>query len=163
MAESLGPSIQTITDGRLTLKKAHLEYLGDPANIDISYGPAKSIILHNPDRRLALVEEILGGPDFGLDKDQNQIELRLDSVAQTVPVDEQGRIRVPEVHLKFAGLTDKSCKVTLLPRRRNGWLEVWAEQKFDDFVADPSDQWLDALNRQILRRREERGQADSQG
>ena len=158
MADAPGPSLQNVTDGRLTLKQPHRDYLGQPTSVDISMGPGNSILIHNRDRRRQLIAEIIGGTQGGpLDSDQNQVELRLDSMCQTCPVDEQGRVRLPEVLLELAGLTDKSSKAYIIPRSNNGWLEVWPQSEFKEFFRHPVDEWMEALNRLIQRRREERG------
>ncbi len=159
MAGTIGASIQTLTDGRLTLKQAHLEYLELPADdlsIDITYGPDKCILIHNPARREQLVEEILGKVSIIPDEEEGEVELRLDSVAQTVPVDDQGRLRVPEVFLKFGGMTEKSCRVCLLPRRKSGWLEIRTESNYDAYVANPEDRWMRTLGRVLRNARGER-------
>lgn len=156
MPEAIGPTIQTVTDGRLTLKKSHLEYLGNPASVDVTFGPGRSILIHESSRRKQMVETLLGTDEGPLDSDQSQVEFRLDSMAESVPVDDQGRMRLPAMHLDRAMLTEKGCKAYLVPRRRNGWLEVWNQQEFSRVVDDPTDNWLDSLNKVILRCRGER-------
>jgi DNA-binding transcriptional regulator/RsmH inhibitor MraZ len=159
MADAQGVSTQTVTDGRLTLKQAHLQYLDLPekdAKVDVSYGPENCILLHNPARRQQLLAELLDSQGLVLDSDENLVEIRLDSVANTVAVDDQGRMRIPELHLRFASLIEKSCKVVIVPRRRSGWLEVWGDANFDTFVKSGTDEWLDCLSRVSRRRLKER-------
>lgn len=159
MADAQGVSTQTLTDGRLTLKQAHLDYLDLPkegAKLDITYGFGKCILLHNQSRREKLLDELLDSDDMDFDPAEQVVELHLDGVAQTVTVDDQGRLRVPELHLKFAELTDKSCKVVVIPQRRSRWLELWREDHFDAHVSAQSDEWQDVLSRVRKRRREER-------
>jgi len=153
MPETIGPAIQSVTDGRLTFKKAHLEYLGNPECVDVTFGPGRSILIHNPQRRQELLDMLLADEEGLLDEDQNQIELRLDSLADPAPVDEQGRMRIPQVYLNRLQLPDKGAKVYLFRRRRNGWIEVWSEAEFDRMIDAPADVWQVALNRLVLRRR----------
>lgn len=161
MSATIAPSNQSITDGRLTLKKAHLEYLGNPSTIDVTFGPGRSILLHNPQRREALLEQILGAEQGPLDEDEMNVELRLDSMAEACPVDDQGRLRLGQTHLERGRLLEKGCKVVIFARRRNGWLEIWKAGEFDPMVENPADNWLSALNRLIQRGRGER--ADDNG
>ena len=149
MSELIGPAIHSITDGRLTFKKPHLEYLGNPSSVDITLGPGKSILIHNPERRAQLVEQLLGGVEGMLDSNQYQVAMRLDNMADNAPVDEQGRLRIPPLYLKRAGLTDKSAKACLVPARRDGWLELYSETEFERIIDDPADPWREALDRVI--------------
>lgn len=149
MAENIAPAIHSITEGRLTFKKSHLEYLDNPTAVDITFGPGRSILIHNPERRLALLRQLLGDEPL-LDSVQSQVEFRLDSMSDSVLVDEQSRIRIPAPFLNRARLTEKGAKAYLIPRRRNGWIEVWSEPEFDKIVDDPIDQWTEMLNRVIL-------------
>lgn len=147
MADDLGPVIQTLTDGRLTLKPPQRGFLGNPPQVDATMGPANAILLHNCDRRLQLLEQIVRIPEGkGPNKDQLNVRLRLDGLKHTCQVDDQGRLRLPEMLLELAGLTDKSCKVFLVPDRVNGWLEIWPQEDFKAFFKNPQDQWLDSLN-----------------
>jgi DNA-binding transcriptional regulator/RsmH inhibitor MraZ len=156
MAPTIAPSNQSVTNGRLTLKKAHLEYLGNPETVDVTFGPGHSILLHNPQRREQLINQILGDNPGPLDEDEMNIELRLDSMAEACAVDEQGRMRLGQTHLERGKLTEKGCKVVVFARRRNGWLEIWKLDDFDPMVNDSSDPWLSAFNRLIQRGRKER-------
>ena len=83
------------------------------------------------------------------------MEFRLDSMSDSVPVDEQGRMRIPPLFLERAGLLDKGAKAYLVPRRRDGWLEVWNQDEFHRIVDDPTDPWRDSLDRVIMRWREQ--------
>ncbi|NPV48730.1 MAG: hypothetical protein HPY69_17460 [Armatimonadetes bacterium] len=162
MASTTGASIQTLTDGRLTLKQAHLEYLElppDNLSIDLTFGPDKCILIHNPAKREQLVNEILGNVSIIPDEEESEVELRLDSVATNVPVDEQGRLRIPELFLKFGDMLPRSCRVCLLPRRKSGWLELRTESNFDAWVANPDDRWMRILGRVL---REARGEQREQ-
>jgi len=79
----------------------------------------------------------------------------MDDMAENVPVDDQGRLRIPATHLKWAGLTEKSVKAQLLPARADGWLELYSEPTFDEMLLSPIDPWREAYDRLVRRRREE--------
>lgn len=147
MADDLGPVIQTLTDGRLTLKPAQREFLGSPPQVDVTMGPAQAILIHNPVKRLELLQQVIKVPPGGrLNKNQINVRMRLDGLKHSCTVDDQGRLRLPEMLLELAGLTEKSCRVYLVPDRYNDWLEVWAQEAFKAYFRQPEDQWLDALN-----------------
>lgn len=154
MSEIIGPAIHSITDGRLTFKKPHLEYLGNPSCVDITYGPGKSILIHNPQRRSQMVEDLLGGVDGVLDTNHRRVAMRLDNMADSAPVDDQSRIRIPALYLKRAGLIEKTVKAYLVPARREGWLELYNEDAFEAmFEGDDDDAWDDALDAVIKAQR----------
>lgn len=150
-----GPTDQIINDGRLTLKKSYLEFLGNPSKVDISYGPGRCILIHNPERRKAFVKQILPPLGEPLNKDESFVELRLNSEVKETPVDDQGRLRIEQVYLEWAGLTGKT-KVYLRPRVRHLWIEVWNAEGYFGSLEKPDDPWEDALNRVVERLREHR-------
>lgn len=158
MSDTIGPAIHSITDGRLTFKKPHLEYLGNPQSVQLTFGPGHTVLIHNPDRRQQLVEQLLGGVQGMLDGDQYQVAMRLDNMADDAPVDDQGRIRIPVIYLKRAGLTDKTTKAYLVPARRDGWLELYSESEFERIIDDPTDPWREALDRLIMQWRQKQAQ-----
>lgn len=152
--QTIGPATQTVSDGRFTFKKPHLEFLGNPTQVDVSYGPGKSILIHNPERRRQFVDRLLGDVEI-LDSDETQVEFRLDNMCETVPIDEQGRMRIPGVFLERAALEEKGVKAYIIPSRRTGWLEIYNHANFLDRVDKPEDDWRQALDRVIKARREE--------
>lgn len=157
MPETIGPAIHSITDGRLTFKKPHLEYLENPTSVDITLGPGKSILIHNPAKRQRLVDELLGGDDGVLDSNQRRVAMRLDNMADSASIDEQGRIRIPALYLKRAGLVEKTVKAYLVPARREGWLELYDEAAFEAMLSastdDEDDAWSEALDAVIRAQR----------
>lgn len=166
MADSIGATIQTLTDGRLTLKEAHLKYLGldmeaDDPKVDISYGQDRCILLHNPEKRAALVDEIMAGVSIIPDDEEGEVGTRLEDVALSVSVDKQGRLRIPELFLKFGEMMEKTSKVCILPRQRIGWLEIRTEANFEAFIADPNDRWYKLLGRVVRRARGEQSESSA--
>lgn len=148
MAETPGSILQSVTDGRLTLRKAHLDYLGNPDSVDVTLGPGTGIILHSPKRRLELLKDLLGDPDaLQPDDDASYVQLRLHSVRDNAPVDDQGRLRIPPMFVNYLKLPDKQAKVYLISGRGNKWVELWPEADFTTMVNTRADDWLQAFNR----------------
>lgn len=155
LAPNPGPVDQAITDGRLTLKKPYLDFLGNPKVVDISYGPGKSILIHNPERRKDFVDKVLPPRGKPLNRDESFVERRLNSGTKPTPVDDQGRIRIEQVYLGWAGLMAKS-QAYLMPRDHHQWIEVWNEEGYHQSLSGMEDAWEEALNNVVeqLRRDE---------
>jgi DNA-binding transcriptional regulator/RsmH inhibitor MraZ len=145
MALSIGPTSQSITDGRLSLKKPHLEFLGNPASVDISYGPGNSILIHNPQRRQDFLNKVLPPQGTPLTDAEDFVDRRVGSGGMEIPVDDQGRIRIDRVYLVRAALIEKGATAYLLPRTGDGWIEVWSEENFQASLDNREDQWREAL------------------
>jgi hypothetical protein len=76
--------------------------------------------------------------------------------------------------LERAGLDDKSAKgdksdkgakgvkACLIPRRRNGWLELYNQEEFKRIVDNPTDDWRNALDRLIVAWRSKQEQGHEQ-
>lgn len=153
MATSIGPTSQSITDGRLTLKKPHLEFLGNPAAVDVSYGPGSSILIHNPQRRQEFLKKVLPPPGTPLTAAEDYVDRRVGSGGAETPLDDQGRMRVDKVYLVRAGLTEKGATAYLLPRTGDGWIEVWNEAGFSASFDNRDDDWREALSALAMKSR----------
>jgi DNA-binding transcriptional regulator/RsmH inhibitor MraZ len=153
MATSIGPTSQSVTDGRLTLKKPHLEFLGNPSSVDISYGPGNSILIHNPQRRQEFLKKVLPPPGTPLTDAEDFVDRRVASGGMEAGVDDQGRLRIDRVYLVRAGLTEKGATAYLLPRTGDGWIEVWNEAGFQASFDNREDQWREALSALALKSR----------
>ena len=153
MAPSTGPTSQSIADGRLMLKKPHLEFLGNPPTVDISYGPGNSILIHNPQRRQEFLKKVLPPQGTPLTDAEDFVDRRLGSGSTEIPVDDQGRIRIDKVYLVRSGLTEKGATAYLLPRIGDGWIEVWNEEGYRDSFDNRKDEWREALSALALKSR----------
>ena len=145
MAANPGPVDQAITDGRLTLKRPYLDFLDNPPVVDITYGPGNSFLIHNPAWREEFVNKVLPPKGMPLNQDEDFVDRRLNSGRREAPVDEQGRIRIEQVYLGWAGLMAKS-QAYLMPRDHHRWIEVSNEEGYYNSLRSSDDRWQEALN-----------------
>ncbi|MBU0608946.1 MAG: hypothetical protein KKI08_13760 [Armatimonadetes bacterium] len=144
MIETPGPIDQAITQSRLTFKDDYLAFLGDPAAVDITYGPMNCFLIHHPERRQKFVTQILPPRGQPLNSHQDFVERLLVSGKRTATVDDHKRIRIEKVHLGWAGLEPNS-QAFLMPREAYGWIEVWNEKGYYDSLRTTDDQWQKAI------------------
>jgi DNA-binding transcriptional regulator/RsmH inhibitor MraZ len=147
-----GPIDQAVSQSRLSLKDPYLDFLGNPKELEVTYGPMKCFLLHNRERREEFAHRILPPHGTPLDAHQDFIERRLVSGKRTSPVDDHGRVRIEKVHLGWAGLEPNS-QAFLMPREAYGWIEVWNEEGYYASLSTIEDQWVTSLNALVERMR----------
>jgi DNA-binding transcriptional regulator/RsmH inhibitor MraZ len=138
LVETPGPIDQAITQNRLTLKEPYLAFLGRPTEVEFTYGPMNSFLIHNPQRRREFVSKILPPPGTPLKGHQDFVERLLVSGRRVSPVDDHGRIRIEKVHLGPAGL-EANSQAYLMPREAYGWIEVWSEKGYYEALCATED------------------------
>jgi len=148
MDDPIGTSQQSVTNGRLTLKKPHLEFLGNPSEVILTYGPGRAILILAKPKWLEFKSRILGEEGSGLlSEDQMLVERRLVSNAALCEIDEQSRLRVPATHLRRGKLEEKSSKAQLVPSPHSGWIELWNAEEYDRVMDEEDAEYRAAFSR----------------
>ncbi len=150
MHTPIGAAQQTVTGGRLTLKKIHLDFLSNPTEVVLTYGPGRSLLMLTNETWLSIQKKLFGESGGMLTREQRLVEKRLVSNAALCEVDEKGRLRLPAPHLRRAMLEDKSVKAQLVPSPASGWIEIWNADEYDR-VMDLEDDVFDAALDQVIR------------
>lgn len=146
--ENIPSAVHSITDGRLTLKKPHVDFLKNPPHVIVTFGPGNRVLLHNPTEYDQLIERLFGGTTGMLDADQYFVAQRLENVAEIAAIDDQSRMRLSQIFLDRMEIKEKSAKIYAVTAKRDGWLELHGAS-FNDSFDDAKDPWLRALSRLV--------------
>ena len=93
----------------------------------VTRGFEKCIFLYPLDRWMEMEEEI--GSLSTYDREARAFTRRIMMWADEVPLDGQGRIRIPEALVEFAGLSDRALILGAYDR-----IEIWDPETFEHYL-----------------------------
>lgn len=124
------------TKGRMAIPAKMRNVLNPEAKstFTVTRGFEKCIFLYPLDRWMEMEEEI--GSLSTYDREARAFTRRIMMWAEEVTLDGQGRIRLPEALIEFAGIDDKSLVLGAYDR-----IEIWNPEVFEQYLNEETDDY----------------------